>query len=394
MTVKEELEAREDRDLAPYAVRSFRSRGRDHPVEPDELRTEFQRDRDRIIHSKAFRRLEYKTQVFLPHEGDHFRTRLTHSLEVAQIATTIARALGLNSDLVEAIALGHDLGHTPFGHSGEDALDELCPDGFRHYEQSVRVVEDLEENYLYLGYRGLNLTWEVREGILKHAVWKRPLAPDRFPHLEPQRPPTLEGQVINIADPVAFISHDLDDGLRAGILHEEDLRKLAIRRKLAGKGGRPWTKSVIPFLVHDVIATTRRRLAELGIKTPEDARRLPELVVTFSPEVWKLFRELHEFLFQKLYYDFRVLRMRQRGIETVRLLWRAFTSDPRLLPPDTAKLIEERTSSLPAELSQEERVARSRRILWEVVRDYIAGMTDRYAFRTAAELSSPSFPPD
>ena len=394
MTVREELERREDRDLAPYAVRSFRSRGRDHELEPDRLRTEFQRDRDRIIHSKAFRRLEYKTQVFVIHEGDHYRTRLTHSLEVAQIATTIARALGLNADLVEAIALGHDLGHTPFGHSGEEALDELVPGGFRHYEHSVRVVEELEETYLYLGHRGLNLTWEVREGILKHAVWKRPLEPGRFQHLEPELLPTLEGQVINVADPVAFISHDLDDGLRAGILREEDLRKQRIWRELSGGGPRPWTRKVIPFLVHDVIEHTRRRIRELGLKTPEEARRLPELTVSFSPKVQKLFTELHEFLFQRFYYNYRVLRMRRRGIETVRLLWYAFTGDPRLLPPDTAELIRKRVAALPAELSLEERERREERIVQEVVRDYIAGMTDRYAFKTAAELAPPgTLPP-
>ena len=390
MTVREELERREDRDLAPYAVRSFRSRGRDHPVHPDELRTEFQRDRDRIIHSKAFRRLEYKTQVFVIHEGDHYRTRLTHSLEVAQIATTIARALGLNADLVEAIALGHDLGHTPFGHSGEEALDELVPGGFRHYEHSVRVVEELEEAYLYLGHRGLNLTWEVREGILKHAVWKRPLAPDAFPHLEPEFLPTLEGQVINVADPVAFISHDLDDGLRAGILQEEELNMLGIRKELSGGGPRPWTRRVIPFLVYDVIEHTRKSIRMLGIKGPEDARRLPELTVSFSPRVKQLFTELHEFLFERFYYHYRVLRMRQRGIETVRLLWRAFTQDPRLLPPDTASLIRERVAALPANLPLEEREWREKRIVQEVVRDHIAGMTDRYAFKTAAELSPPS----
>lgn len=390
MTVREELERREDRDLAPYAVRSFRSRGRDHEVEPDQLRTEFQRDRDRIIHSKAFRRLEYKTQVFVTHEGDHYRTRLTHSLEVAQIATTIARALGLNEHLVEAIALGHDLGHTPFGHSGEEALDELAPGGFRHYEHSVRVVEELEETYLYLGHRGLNLTWETREGILKHGVWKRPLEAGGFQHLEPELLPTLEGQVINVADPVAFISHDLDDGLRAGIIQEPDLEDLGIYTRLKGEGPRPWTRRVIPFLVHDVIEHTRARLRSLGIKDPEDARRLPELTVWFSPRVEKLFHELHEFLFDKLYYNYTVLRMRKRGIETVRLLWRALTADPRLLPPDTYRLIQDKIANLPPK----ERAERRELVVKEVVRDYIAGMTDRYAFRTAAEIAPPGTVPD
>ncbi len=387
MSVKAELERREDRDLAPWAVRSFRTRGREYPVEPDELRTEFQRDRDRIIHCKAFRRLEYKTQVFVIHEGDHYRTRLTHSLEVAQIGTTIARALRLNADLVEAIALGHDLGHTPFGHSGEEALDELVPGGFRHYEHSVRVVEELEEAYLHHGHRGLNLTWEVREGILKHAVWKNQLDPEKFPHLEPRLLPTLEGQVINVADPVAFISHDLDDGLRSGILREGELRRLKIYQAVGG--GQAWIRKVIPFLVHDVIDHTRARIEALKLSGPEEARQLPELVVGFSPRVRRVFAELHEFLFQSFYHHFRVLRMRRRGIETVRLLWQAFTQDPRLLPPDTAAQIEERTAALPPDLPLEERERREERILQEVVRDYIAGMTDRFAFRTAAELAPP-----
>ena len=394
MSVREELEKREDRDLAPYAVRSFRTRGRDYEIEPDELRTEFQRDRDRIIHSKAFRRLEYKTQVFVTHEGDHYRTRLTHSLEVAQIGTTIARALGLNADLVEAIALGHDLGHTPFGHSGEEALDELVPEGFRHYEHSVRVVEELEETYLYLGHRGLNLTWEVREGILKHAIWKNKLDQSRFRHLEPDLLPTLEGQVINVADPVAFISHDLDDGLRAGILREEELEGLGIYKALSGGGPRPWTRKVIPFLVHDVIEHTRRRIKELGIRGPEDVRRLPELTVSFSPRVKELFTELHEFLFERFYYNYRVLRMRQRGIETIRLLWRTFTGDWRLLPPDTAGKIRDQIAALPRDIPAEERRLLEEKIVQEVVRDYIAGMTDRFAFRTAAELAPPGALPD
>jgi len=394
VSVREELEKREDRDLAPYAVRSFRTRGRDYEIEPDELRTEFQRDRDRIIHSKAFRRLEYKTQVFVTHEGDHYRTRLTHSLEVAQIGTTIARALGLNADLVEAIALGHDLGHTPFGHSGEEALDELVPEGFRHYEHSVRVVEELEETYLYLGHRGLNLTWEVREGILKHAIWKNELDQSRFRHLEPDLLPTLEGQVINVADPVAFISHDLDDGLRAGILREEELEGLGIYKALSGGGPRPWTRKVIPFLVHDVIEHTRRRIKELGIRGPEDARRLPELTVSFSPRVKELFTELHEFLFERFYYNYRVLRMRQRGIETIRLLWRTFTGDWRLLPPDTAVKIRDQIAALPRDIPAEERRLLEGKIVQEVVRDYIAGMTDRFAFRTAAELAPPGALPD
>jgi len=381
-TVREELEAREAHDLAPYAVRSLASRGRTYPIEEDPVRTSFQRDRDRIIHCKAFRRLEYKTPVFVNHEGDHYRTRLTHSLEVWQIGETIARALGLNPDLTGAIALGHDLGHTPFGHSGEDALNDLLPGGFRHYEQGVRVVEDLEDAYTDLGHPGLNLTFEVREGILKHVVWKTELAADRFRHLEPRVMPSLEAQVINIADPTAFISHDLDDGLRSGILKEEELRDLTIAHRLSpGSDGRPWFRRVIPYLVTDVIEQTKRCLRRLHLASPDEVRKIPELLVDFSPQAKSAKQELADYLYEHFYEDHRVRRMRKRGIQIIRELFEAFMADWRLLPAETTRPI--RNDLLQAEGDTNA----LREILRPIVRDYIAGMTDRFAFKTHAQVT-------
>ncbi len=384
MNAREELEKRELRDLAPYATRSAETRGREHPIEPDPIRTAFQRDRDRIIHSKAFRRLEYKTQVFVNHEGDHYRTRLTHSLEVWQIGETIAKVLGLNPDLTAAIALGHDLGHTPFGHSGEDALNSLLPDGFRHYEQGVRVVEELEDAYTYLGFRGLNLTFEVREGILKHVVWKTKLDPDRFSHLEPTVMPTLEAQVINIADPTAFISHDLDDGLRAGILDPEALKTLGIYKVLRnGNGGRPWTKRVIPYLVNDVIEATRRRLRELGIRSPQEVRRIPGLIVDFSDKAKNLRDELLSYLFEHFYETPQVRRMRKQGIRVIEELFKVFLADWRLLPAETTAPAREQL------IATDDDPSAQIEILRPIVRDYIAGMTDRFAYKTYAEIIGP-----
>ncbi len=384
MNVREELENRELRDLAPYAAHSAATRGREYPIEPDPIRTDFQRDRDRIVHSKAFRRLEYKTQVFVNHEGDHYRTRLTHSLEVWQIGETIAKALGLNPDLTTAIALGHDLGHTPFGHSGEDALDALLPEGFRHYEHGVRVVEALEDAYAYRGIPGLNLTFEVREGILKHVVWKTKLAPDRFAHLEPTVMPTLEGQVINIADSTAFISHDLDDGLRAGILDPNGLTILGIYKVLAGgSNNRPWTKKVIPYLVTDVIAATRARLHKLHITSLGDVRKIPEMIVDFSPQVKRLRDELLTYLYDNFYETPQVRRMRKQGVRVIKELFNAFMSDWRLLPAETTAPLRDQLIATDGNPDVQAEILRP------LVRDYIAGMTDRFAYKTYAEVIGP-----
>ncbi len=376
MNIRQGLEEREHRELATYAMLSTESRGREHPIEPDPIRTVFQRDRDRIIHCKAFRRLEYKTQVFVNHEGDHYRTRLTHSLEVWQIGQTIATALGLNLNLVGAIALGHDLGHTPFGHSGEDVLNSLLPEGFRHYEQGVRVVEELDDSYP--DQPGLNLTFEVREGILKHVIWKIVLDPNRFSHLEPTVMPSLEAQVINMADPIAFISHDLDDGLRAGILDEADLRRLRIAKRLSAGSDRPWTRRVIPLLVTNVIRATVDRLAQFSINSPADVREHPELLVDFSPEIKQEKEELSDYLYENFYDDYRVRRMRKQGIRIIEELYRAFISDWRLLPTAvTAAKRDELISSKGEDQAQ---------LLRPIVRDYIAGMTDRFAFKTYAQV--------
>ena len=376
MNIRREIEERERRELAPYAVLSTESKGRDREIEPDPIRTAFQRDRDRIIHCKAFRRLEYKTQVFVNHEGDHYRTRLTHSLEVWQIGQTIASALGLNLDLVGAIALAHDLGHTPFGHSGEDALNSLLPEGFRHYEQGVRVVEELDDSYP--DQPGLNLTFEVREGILKHVIWKIELDPERFSHLEPTVMPSLEAQVVNMADPIAFISHDLDDGLRAGILDENDLRKLSIAARLSAGDGKRWTRRVIPLLVDDVIRATVERLAQSSIGSADDVRDHPELLVDLSPEIKREKEELSAYLYENFYDDYRVRRMRKQGIRIIEELYRAFMDDWRLLPTDV-------TSAHRDQLLLADDDARAR-LLRPLVRDYIAGMTDRFAFKTYAQV--------
>ncbi|HDL86365.1 MAG TPA: deoxyguanosinetriphosphate triphosphohydrolase [Candidatus Acetothermia bacterium] len=376
MNIRQELEARERRELAPYATLSTASRGREHPIEPDPIRTVFQRDRDRIIHCKAFRRLEYKTQVFVNHEGDHYRTRLTHSLEVWQIGQTIATALGLNLNLVGAISLGHDLGHTPFGHSGENALNSILPEGFRHYEQGVRVVEELDDSYP--DQPGLNLTFEVREGILKHVLWKINLDPNRFSHLEPTVMPSLEAQVINMADPIAFISHDLDDGLRAGILDEADLRRLRIAERLSAGSERPWVRRVIPLLVIDVIQETVKRLAQFSIDSPSHVRKHAELIVDFSPEIKQENEELSAYLYENFYDDYRVRRMRKQGSRIIEELYHVFMGDWRLLP--TAVTAAKRDDLINANDKAEEELLRP------IVRDYIAGMTDRFAFKTYAQV--------
>lgn len=356
-------------ELASYATGSSDSKGRNYSISGDPYRTIFQRDRDRIIHSKAFRRLEYKTQVFVNHEGDHYRTRLTHSLEVSQIARTLARSLGLNADLVEAIALGHDLGHTPFGHSGEEALDGLLLDGFKHWEQGVRVVEEVEDQFLYKGYRGLNLSWEVREGILKHTSWREPLRQDKFIHLKPSTPPSLEGQVVATADQIAFISHDIDDGLRSSLISESDLENLKIYSVLKNDH-KPWYRKVIPYLVEDVIKTTKNNLQKHNITHYQQPRQEVNFVVSFSPSVINLKQELWDFLASNFYKNPRVIKMRKEGTKIIRNLYNTFMNNPEELPDKLTRTIKENLEG--TNKSQ-------RRIIEPYVRNYIAGMTDRYA---------------
>jgi len=374
---------------APYAADPARARRR-YPEPAPRFRSEFQRDRDRIIHSAAFRRLEYKTQVFVNHEGDWFRTRLTHSLEVAQIARTVARLLGLNEDLVEAIALAHDLGHTPFGHAGQDALNQcMAPyGGFEHNLQSIRVVDELEERYAE--FPGLNLTFDTREGILKHC--SRTKAAElgelgqRF--LE-RRQPSLEAQLANLADEVAYNSHDIDDGLRAGLLTIEQLEEVPLvgplLRQVRQEHPRLPQRQVIyqvvrhliEQLVADLIESSRAAIEESGVADPDEVRALSEPLIRFSEPVRRDLRHLKGFLFKNLYRHHRVYRMAAKSKRVIRALFEAFFDDPALLPPQQ----QARATAM------EETHGLSGRA--RAVADYIAGMTDRFAIAEYGRLFDP-----
>ncbi len=377
--------------LAAYAATDPHSRGRRHPEPRPAYRSEFQRDRDRIIHCAAFRRLEYKTQVFVNHEGDLFRTRLTHSIEVAQIGRSIARALALNEDLTEAIALAHDLGHTPFGHAGQDALNECMRDygGFEHNLQSLRVVDELEERYAE--FPGLNLTFETREGILKHCAPRNAAALGELGRrfLE-KRQPGLEAQLVNIADEVAYNNHDVDDGLRSGLLSVEQLRTTALfaeqhaevlRRYPAIAPRRAVHETVrrmIDRVVTDLIEESGRRLGASGVRSIEDVRRQPEALIAYSPKVRDQVIELKRFLRHHLYDHEQVRRRTAESVRGVKELFGAFLEDPRRLPPQYQdKLAEGGEGPAAAQV-------RAR-----IVADYIAGMTDRYALREHARLHGP-----
>ncbi|WP_439671045.1 deoxyguanosinetriphosphate triphosphohydrolase [Cupriavidus necator] len=359
--------------LAPYAARSAQTRGRVH-AEPASLsRSEFQRDRDRVIHSTAFRRLEYKTQVFVNHEGDLFRTRLTHSLEVAQIARSIARNLRLNEDLVEAISLAHDLGHTPFGHAGQDALNTCMKNhgGFEHNLQSLLVVDELEERYG--GFNGLNLTFETREGILKHCSRVNASALGELGRrfLEGTQP-SLEAQLANLADEIAYNNHDIDDGLRSGLLTLEQLDEVPMwarhRAEVAevfpGINGRrainETVRRMINTLIVDLIETTSSNIAAANPRNI-DAVRAAGPLVGFSPQMHEEAAELKRFLFRHLYRHYLVMRMSAKAQRIVGDLFQAFMSDPRLLPPQYQ-------ASHGGDQSR-------------LIAHYIAGMTDRYAIR-------------
>ncbi len=372
--------------LAPYASHDLRSRGRQYAEEKPAYRSEYQRDRDRIVHSAAFRRLEYKTQVFVNHEGDLFRTRLTHSVEVAQIGRSVARALGLNEDLTEAIALAHDLGHTPFGHSGQDALNACMRDfgGFEHNLQSLRVVDVLEERYA--AFPGLNLTFETREGILKHCSVKNAAGLGevgrRF--LEKTQP-GLEAQLCNLADEIAYNNHDVDDGLRYGFVEMEQLREIALFRKQYDEVQRRYPdlparrqvheviRRMINYLAVDLIENSQRRLLALGVQTVDEARQAGESIIGFSDTVAQESQALKRFLRQQLYAHFRVRRMTLKAGKIIEEMFRAFMEDPRLLPPQYQDKLRAAGDE-----------ARAR-----IVADYIAGMTDRYAIREHKRLFDP-----
>jgi dGTPase len=373
---KEELER-----LAPYAVKSAESSGRVVPETSHAYRTAFQRDRDRVVHSRAFRRLEYKTQVFVYHEGDHYRTRLTHSLEGAQIARTMARALRLNEDLAEAIVLAHDLGHTPFGHAGERALHRLVKDagGFDHNRQSLRVVDLLEERYP--GFRGLNLTQETREGILKHgAPWEHPVP---LPPQTPER--SLEAQLADLSDEIAYTNHDLDDGLRSGLLTLEMLESCELwsqmrrsaEQRTAGAPERVVRAQIIVALINrivtDVVEESAAGLCKLGARSVDEIRASPTPLVRPSEEIAQAARDLKRFLFENLYHHPRVLRMNRKAERILGDLYRIYRDDPRQLPRHVTRRFAEDGEA-------------------RVIADYIAGMTDRFALAEHKKLLDPHEP--
>ncbi len=375
------------RDFAPYAVSENNSRGRAQREEAPSGRSEFQRDRDRIIHSTAFRRLEYKTQVFVNHEGDLFRTRLTHSIEVAQIARSIARRLCVNEDLTEAISLAHDLGHTPFGHAGQDALNACMRDygGFEHNLQSLRVVDVLEERYA--AFDGLNLCFETREGILKHCSPERAAklgaVGERF--LKKLRP-SLEAQIANLADEIAYNNHDVDDGLRSGLITLEQLGEVHLFATHLGKVRQTYPdvaerrlihetiRRMINTLVTDLIQETEKKVRASAVQNLDEVRAAPALAA-FSTEVYEQQRELKTFLRTHLYRHYRVMRMSAKARRIITDLFRAFMEDGRLLPPQYQRgMDEEKDMGSGAKHADMGERARA-------VSDYIAGMTDRYAIR-------------
>ncbi|MGV8712314.1 MAG: deoxyguanosinetriphosphate triphosphohydrolase [Nitrosomonas sp.] len=365
-------------ELACFAVSSSNSRGRKIHEPPPIARTEFQRDRDRIIHSAAFRRLEYKTQVFVNHEGDLFRTRLTHSLEVAQIGRSIARTLRLNEDLVEAISLAHDLGHTPFGHAGQDALNDCMKThgGFEHNLQSLRVVDVLEERYA--DFDGLNLCFETRQGIIKHAAKKnlQKLGEIGERFLQNQRP-SLEAQLANVSDEIAYNNHDIDDGLRSGLITLQQLEDVSIfsrhlsmvNNKYPGLCERrkkyETIRSMINTLVTDLVQQSTQNIQESGIDSLSTVHAAPPLI-GFSPHIRQEQQELKKFLYDNLYRHYRVVRMSNKAQHTIQQLFSAFSAEIRLLPIEYQKKFDQEGH--------------------QVIADYIAGMTDRYAIKEYQRL--------
>ncbi len=375
---REKLEELEDQALAPYGMRSKNTRGREYPDHEPEYRTSFQRDRDRILHTTAFRRLEYKTQVFVIHEGDYYRTRLTHTLEVAQIGRTVARALGANEDLIEAICLAHDLGHSPFGHSGEVALNRLMRDhgGFDHNKQSLRIVTKLEERYP--DFPGLNLTWEVREGIVKHeseydVADASAYNPDLRGH--------LEAQIANAADEMAYTAHDLDDGLTSGMITPGMLSGITLWEILAEsiewRGDKVdeltrhrLIRRLIGLEMSDLVQATSQRLRESGVRSVDELQRLPFNVIGYSEDMTRRNRQMKDFLYANLYRHHRVVRMAVKAEQVITDLFKAYESEPAILPEHVQDLTDDRG-------------------LERTICDYIAGMTDRFAVREHTRLFDP-----
>ena len=380
MLNQEQIRDFENKFLAPYAMKSTQSRGRIYREAEHPYRSAYQRDRDRIIHSAAFRKLEYKTQVFVIYEGDAYRTRITHTLEVAQIARTIANAFKLNVDLAEAIALAHDLGHTPFGHAGEEILNELMHNkgGFNHNAQGLRVVDILEEKYP--NFPGLNLSWEVREGIIKHS--------STFDHsvklkeFYPRQQPTMEAQIVDIADEIAYDNHDLDDGLNSGLLSEKDLFNLPLWKKLAQDIAKRYNKtegdkrryqiikSLIDVQVTDVIRSTEARLKKIKPRSCEDIKSLDKKIIMFSDDMLALRRPLRKLLLEKFYHHYRIERMAAKAKRFIRELFNTYLANPYQLPINIQRRI-------------------SKDGLHRSVCDYIAGMTDSSTLNEYEKLFNP-----
>jgi dGTPase len=368
----------EDERLAPWAMRSSRSRGRRYAEPEHALRTRYQRDRDRVVHSSSFRRLEYKTQVFVNHEGDNYRTRLTHSLEGAQIGRTVARCLGANEDLTECLVLGHDLGHTPFGHSGEKVMDELMRDhgGFEHNRQTLRILEVLEMRYPE--FPGLNLTWEVREGMIKHNPKSDASAPADY---APGEAPTIEAQLVDFVDEIAYNNHDVDDGLRSGMITVEQIRAVALFRDahdaVLARGiqedrilRHQVIRHIIDGCVQDLLETTLANLGEARAGSLEDVRGAGRRLVGYSAGMAARVKELKDFLLANMYRHYRVVRMGDKAGRILRDLFQTYAAEPLQLPPRYQRQIE-------------------RDGLHRVVCDYIAGMTDRFALDEHRKLFDP-----
>jgi len=380
---RQQLEELEDQFLAPYGLRSKNSKGRKFPEDEPDYRTVFQRDRDRILHTTAFRRLEYKTQVFINYEGDYYRTRLTHTLEVAQIGRSIARAIGANEDLVETICLAHDLGHPPFGHSGERELAKLMLDfgGFDHNRHSFRIITQLEKRYPE--FDGLNLSWEVLEGIVKHETeYDVSDAEDFNPNLRGH----LEAQIANVADELAYSAHDLDDGLRSGLISPNQLAGISLWEVINESIGRRRTdvldeltrhrliRRLISIEVTDLVQSSDRMIRRSNIRSVEDLQKLPYNVVGFSEDMHRRNRELKDFLFENLYNHYRVVRMAVKAERIIKSLYEAFINEPTILPENFQDDIDiigiEKTVCF-----------------------YIAGMTDRYAINEYQKLFDPEVLP-
>lgn len=372
------IEEAEERELAPYAMRSARSRGRRYPEEEHPLRTRYQRDRDRVIHSSSFRRLEYKTQVFVNHEGDNYRTRLTHSLEGAQIGRTVARGLGLNEELTECLVLGHDLGHTPFGHAGERVMDELMKShgGFEHNKQTLRILEILERRYPE--FPGLNLTWEVREGMIKHRPDADATAPAEY---APGESPTLEAQLGDFVDEIAYNNHDIDDGLASGMIDVDGLRQVRLFREAHDAISRlgplderierhQIVRRIIDRCTRDLLAATLGAIENARVNSVEDVRSAGRRLVGYSAGMAEAVTELKAFLFNNLYRNYRVVRMGDKAGRILRDLFATFVAEPAQLPPQYQARIEEDG-------------------VYRAVCDYIAGMTDRFAQDEHRKLFDP-----